>query len=114
MKRIEATLQPHRLTKVVHALHALPHFPGFTVYNAQGQGHGRAQGGHFAYDEDCLTYLDRKLLVIVCEDDDASMIAEVIATVAHTGRRGDGIVFVSDVSEVLRIRDAAPPVGEST
>ena len=45
MKRIEATLQPHRLTKVVHALHALPHFPGFTVYDAHGQGHGRRRAG---------------------------------------------------------------------
>jgi nitrogen regulatory protein P-II 1 len=112
MKRIEATLQPHRLTKVVHALHALPHFPGFTVYNAQGQGHGRGQGGHYAYDEDCLTYLDRKLIVIVCEDSDAEMIADVIATVAHTGNRGDGIVFVSDVNQVQRIRDAVPPAGD--
>ena len=112
MKRIEATLQPHRLTRVVHALHALPHFPGFTVYNAQGQGHGRGQGGHYAHDEDCLTYLDRKLLVIVCEDNYASMIADVIATVAHTGNRGDGIVFVSDVTDVRRIRDALSVPGD--
>lgn len=109
MKRIEATLQPHRLSKVVHALHALQHFPGFTVFNAQGQGHGRGEGGHYAYDEHCLTYLDRKFLVIVCEDSEADMLADLIATVAHTGNRGDGIVLVSDVVEVRRIRDAVPP-----
>lgn len=109
MKRIEATLQPHRLTKVVHALHALPHFPGFTVYNAQGQGHGHGQGGHYAYDEDCLTYLDRKILIVVCEDSEAQIIAETIAKVAHTGNRGDGIVLVSDLVAVQRIRASVTP-----
>lgn len=111
MKRIEASLQPHRLSKVVHALHALPRFPGFTVCDAQGQGHGRGQGGHYAYDEDCLNYLDRKLLVIVCDDEEAEVIAEVIASVAHTGNRGDGMVLISDVVGVRRIRDAVPPAG---
>jgi nitrogen regulatory protein PII len=42
MKRIEASLQQHRLNKVIHALRALPQFPGFTVFGAQDQGHGRA------------------------------------------------------------------------
>ena len=103
MKRIEATLQPHRLSRVVHALHALPRFPGFTVFNAQGQGHGR--GAHEVHDEDCLTYLDRKVLVIVCDDIEAPIISELIANVAHTGNRGDGIVFTTDVVDIRRIRD---------
>lgn len=104
MKCIEAYLAPHRLTPVVHQLHELPRFPGLTVLNAHGQGHGRGEGGHYAYDEDCLTYLDRKLLVIICEDAEAHALAELIATTAHTGNRGDGIVVFSEVSEVLRIR----------
>ena len=41
MKRLEAFIQPHRLNKVIRALHELPRFPGFTVCNAHGQGHER-------------------------------------------------------------------------
>lgn len=41
MKRIGAFLQPHRVSKAVAALHALPRFPGFTLLDARGQGHGR-------------------------------------------------------------------------
>ena len=109
MKRIEAYLAPHRLTPVVHQLHELPHFPGLTITNAHGQGHGRGEGGHYAYDEDCLTYLDRKLLIVICEDTEAQAIADLIARTAHTGNRGDGIVVISEVSQVLRIREAIPP-----
>lgn len=106
MKRIEAYLAPHRLTFVIHKLHELPRFPGLTIANAHGQGHGRGEGGHYAYDKDCLTYLDRKLLTVICEDAEASAIAEIIATVAHTGNKGDGIVVISEVSQVIRIREA--------
>lgn len=111
MKRIEAYLPPHRLTRVVHGLHELASFPGLTVVNAHGQGHGRGEGGHYAYDEHSLTYLDRKLLVIICEDAEAHAIAELIATTAHTGNRGDGIVVISEVSEVLRIRETTGQSG---
>lgn len=110
MKRIEAYLSPHRLTAVIHQLHALPRFPGLTVLDAHGQGHGRGAGGHYAYDEGSMRYLDRRLLVVLCEDADAQSIAQLIAATAHTGNKGDGIVVVTDVSEVLRIRDVTSAV----
>jgi nitrogen regulatory protein P-II 1 len=47
MKEIKAIIQPHMLGKVMDALHALPHFPGATVSDCQGQGRGRGTGGHF-------------------------------------------------------------------
>jgi nitrogen regulatory protein P-II 1 len=105
MKRIEAFLQPHRLTHVMHKLHELPRFPGLTVIDAHGQGHGRGAGGHFMYDEQCLIYHGRKLLIVICEDAEASAIAQVIASAAHTGNPGDGIVAVSKIADLLRIRD---------
>jgi nitrogen regulatory protein P-II 1 len=109
MKRVEAFLQPHRLTQVMHALHELPRFPGLTVIDAHGQGHGRGAGGHFAYDDECLIYHGRKLLIIICDDAEASTIAQLIAARAHTGNKGDGLIVVSEASEVLRVREAAPP-----
>ena len=107
MKRIEAFIQPHRVNKVVTALHALPHFPGFTVMNAHGQGHGRGTGGHFMLTRDeGLLFHDRVVLVVVCDEQDATEIALVIARSAHTGNKGDGLVVISDISEVIHIRAA--------
>ncbi len=41
MKRMKAFIPPHRLNSIVSALHALPCFPGFTVFDAHEQGQGR-------------------------------------------------------------------------
>ena len=112
MKRIEAFLQPDRLSRVVAALHALPRFPGFTVLNAHGQGRGRGAGGSYVYGEvDGLLYHSNRMLIVFCEDGDADMISELIASVAHTGHAGDGIVVTSPVSQIRRIRDERPLEG---
>lgn len=107
MKRIEVMIKPHQLSKVVAALHALPRFPGFTVFNAHGQGQGRGAGGHYAYGEDDdLLFHAQRVLVIICKDDEVHDIAHVIASTAHTGHHGDGIIAISDLLELQRIRDA--------
>ncbi|MBL6612387.1 MAG: P-II family nitrogen regulator [Alphaproteobacteria bacterium] len=107
MKRIDAIIQPHRLRHVVLALHELPRFPGFTIVDAHGQGRGKGSGGHFVYDADeGLVYHKRRALMIVCEDKEARYIAELIAKAAHTGRAGDGLVTISDLGDVIRVRDA--------
>ena len=113
MKRIEAFLQPHRLAEVIEALHAQPRFPGFTVFEGRGQGHGRGPSGHYAYDQGDLSLHNRKVLVLFCEDEEADRFAQLIARVAHTGNPGDGIVVVTEVAQVLRVRSAIPAQGGS-
>jgi nitrogen regulatory protein P-II 1 len=106
MIRIEAVIQPHRLSKVVSALHALPRFPGFTVLDAHGQGHGQGAGGHYAYgDSQGLLYHERRVIVLFCEDNAADEIANAIASAAHTGNSGDGIVVRGTIVSVQRVRD---------
>lgn len=112
MKRVEAFIQPHRLSKVVRALHELPSFTGFTVVGGKGQGHGRGTGGHYAFGNDSLMYQDRQVLVVICTDTDADLIARTIAKAAHTHNPGDGLVSIGDVSQVLRIADAHAQGGE--
>lgn len=108
MKRIEAFLQTHKLNKVIAALHELPHFPGFTVFDAHGQGQGRGEGGHFVYEpNEGLLYHKRSYLIIVCENGEATAIVNAIAKAAFTGNKGDGMVSVSDLRQVVRIRTGA-------
>lgn len=110
MKRVEAIIQPHKLSKVVTALHALPHFPGFTIFDAHGQGHGRGKGGVFAYDnEEGLLYHRRCILFVLCGDDELLAIMETIARLAHTGQSGDGLISISNVEALVRIGN--PEVG---
>ena len=104
MKQITATIQPHMLSNVVRSLHQLPHFPGFTITDARGQGRGRGAGGAFKVTEDSIDYHRKNLLQITCADDLVSHIVETIQKSAHTGNPGDGLIVVTEVAEVIRIR----------
>ncbi len=51
MKKIKAIIQPHMVHKVMDALHGLTHFPGVTLSDCLGQGHGHGAGGQFVATE---------------------------------------------------------------
>ena len=108
MKMITAIIQPHMEGRVVRALHELPRFPGFTIHEVRGQGRGRGAGGAFKLSEYDLFYHRKIAIEIVCDDDPAEQICAVILANAHTGHKGDGIVAVSEVQSVRRVRDAFP------
>ena len=104
MKEITAIIQPHTLSRVMRALHALPHFPGLTLLDAHGQGRGRGAGGAFQPTEDDFTFHKKTVLLVTCEATQADSIAATIAQAAHTGNKGDGLISIKDVASVIRIR----------
>ncbi len=104
MKQITAIIQPHMLAKVEHALHALPHFPGYTLLRAKGHGRGRAAGHAYHPTEWDLDEHNKVALFILCSDEFAPPIVEAIRQGAHTGLPGDGIIAVCEATEVARIR----------
>ena len=44
-------------------------------------------------------------LELVCRDEEAKLFIEIIRARAHTGIRGDGRIFVSNVDEAVNIRN---------
>ena len=105
MKEITAIIQPHTLSRVMQALHALPHFPGVTVIpHVHGQGRGRGAGGAFRLTEDNFSFHDKVLLLVTCEAALADSFVAAIVQAARTGNKGDGLVTVKDVVRVIRIR----------
>ncbi|SRR5579884_499835 len=104
MKEIKAIIHPHMVHKVVRALHALEHFPGFTLLDARGQGRGRGAGGAYVVTEDEIDYHRKTVMVVVCADEMAATLADTIRETAHTGQKGDGIITIRDLEEVIRIR----------
>lgn len=104
MKQITAIIRPHRLEAVENALHALPHLPGFTIFPARGhpRGHGHDHG--FVADEWNPDAHNALVLLMFCPDDAAAGIVAAIEQAAHTGQPGDGLVAVSELTDVLRIR----------
>lgn len=104
MKEIKAIIYPHMVQKVVHALRALEHFPGFTLLDGRGEGRGRGAGGAYVATEDAIDYHPKAVIVIVCAGETVPAITEAILRAAHTGKKGDGIITVGDLGEVIRIR----------
>lgn len=104
MKQVKAVIQPHMANRVIDALHELPHFPGMTIFEVSGQGRGSGAGGAYLPTEETIFYDRRKLIEIVCSDEVAESIAEAIRQAARTGTRGDGLIVITDIDSVIRIR----------
>ena len=104
MKEIKAIIQPHMLQKVMDALHALPHFPGITISDCQGQGLGRGKGGHFEGTTETIFFQKKLRLEVFCTEAQADELVQVIQQAAHTGTAGDGIIMVADLTRVIRVR----------
>ncbi|NIY13292.1 MAG: P-II family nitrogen regulator [Gemmatimonadetes bacterium] len=54
--------------------------------------------------EEGTTYTEKCKVEVVCEDDAADDVVDVIAEAARTGQPGDGIIIVSEVVRVTRVR----------
>lgn len=96
MKLILAVLPPGQLHKLLDDLDE-QHLPGLTVSEARGFGQ---------HDRDFTDVeLAPKIRVeIVCHDDDVETIIQAIYTSAHSGKRGDGKIFVLSVLDAVRIK----------
>jgi len=103
MKEIKAVVDPGMLHRVMDALHALPHFPGVTVSDAQGQGRGEGAGGKYVPGGNALAFTRQMKLEIFCTDQECDQIVDAIRKAAHVGQAGRGIIRVLSLERVLRV-----------
>ena len=108
MIRIEAIVRPDRINIIIDALDAVG-CRGFNVQNVNGRGQQQGvevftwRGATTA----TRTSLPKALITIVVKDGDKDKIIEVILGAANSseeGAIGDGKIFVSVISEVIRVR----------
>jgi nitrogen regulatory protein P-II 1 len=104
MKEIKAFIQPFMLSKVVRTLQQIPEFPGMSISEVKGFGRGKAKGEPRRIIEDLVEYTPKVRIEIIAQDHMVDEIVTVIQKNAHTGNKGDGKVFVSNVENALRIR----------
>jgi len=103
VKLITAVVKPHQVDQVKEALNSVG-VQGMTVTEAQGYGR---QGGHtetYRGTEYKVSFTPKSRLEIVVDDDRAPEVVEAIMNAARTGKIGDGKIWVSDVSSMVRIR----------
>ncbi|MDC0131556.1 P-II family nitrogen regulator [Alphaproteobacteria bacterium] len=103
MKKIEAIIKPFKLDEVKDALQEAG-MQGITVLEAKGFGRQKGHTELYRGAEYVVDFLPKVKLEIVVTDEQLDAAIEAIKTAAQTGRIGDGKIFVSDISDAIRIR----------
>jgi nitrogen regulatory protein P-II 1 len=103
MKKIEAVIKPFKLDEVKDALNDVG-LQGITVVEAKGFGRQKGHTELYRGAEYVVDFLPKVKIEVVLEDHLVERAVEAIQQAAHTGRIGDGKIFVSSVEEAIRIR----------
>jgi len=103
MKKIEAIIRPEKLEEIREALEAKG-FIGMTVTDVKGRGAQKGVVLEWRVGEYTVEFLPKVKLELVILDKDVDLVVDTICSVCSTGSIGDGKIFVSDISYVVRIR----------
>jgi len=103
MKKIEAIIKPFKLDEVKEALHEVG-LQGITVLEAKGFGRQKGHTELYRGAEYVVDFLPKVKIEVVLEDNLVERAVEAIQRAAHTGRIGDGKIFITNVEEAVRIR----------
>jgi nitrogen regulatory protein P-II 1 len=104
MKKIEAIIQPHKLDEVKDALTGVG-INGLTVSEVRGYGRQKGHKEVYRGAEYQIDLTPKIKLELVVDAARIEEVIEAITSAARTGKLGDGKLFISDVSEAIRIRN---------
>ncbi|MGA2750398.1 MAG: P-II family nitrogen regulator [Verrucomicrobiota bacterium] len=110
MKKIEAIIKPFKLDEVRDALFQVG-IGGMTISEVEGFGRQSGRTEMFRGSEYTTDLLPKVKLEIVLADTQVASVLQAIIQAARTGKIGDGKVFVTPVSQVVRIRTEETGVG---
>ncbi|MCB2100754.1 MAG: P-II family nitrogen regulator [Rhodobacterales bacterium] len=103
MKLIMAVVKPFKLDDVREALTPLG-IQGMTVSEVKGFGRQKGQAEIYRGAEYMVNFLPKVKIEVAANDDMVESIVEAIERSAHTGKIGDGKIFVCDLERAVRIR----------
>jgi nitrogen regulatory protein P-II 1 len=103
MKKIEAIIKPFKLDEVREALSELG-VSGLTVTEVKGFGRQKGHTELYRGAEYVVDFLPKIKLEVVVTTAMLETVVDAIVKAAHTGKIGDGKIFVSQIEQVIRIR----------
>ncbi len=104
MKKIEAIIKPYKLDEVRDALSAIG-IGGMTV-TPDTRGFGRQKGHVEIYhnSEIEISFIPKIKVEIIVSDTEAERVISAILKKTRSGQIGDGKIFVTRLTDVVRIR----------
>ncbi|HET8759672.1 MAG TPA: P-II family nitrogen regulator [Nitrospiria bacterium] len=103
MKKIEAIIKPFKLDEVKEALTEIG-VQGMTVTEVKGFGRQKGHKEVYRGAEYVVEFVPKVKIEIVVADALSQRAVEAIVRAAKTGTIGDGKIFVTSLSEAVRIR----------
>jgi nitrogen regulatory protein P-II 1 len=103
MKKVEAIIKPFKLDEVKEALQEIG-VQGLSVLEVKGFGRQKGHTELYRGAEYVVDFLPKVKIEVVLGDDQVDAAIEAIVNAAKTDKIGDGKVFVSDISQAIRIR----------
>ncbi|MFI5303456.1 MAG: P-II family nitrogen regulator [Nitrospiria bacterium] len=103
MKKIEAIIKPFKLDEVKDSLNDLG-IKGMTVTEVKGFGRQKGHTETYRGAEYTVDFVPKVKIEIVVSDDIVARAIEAITNSAKTGTIGDGKIFITSLSEAIRIR----------
>ena len=103
MKKIEAIIKPYKLDDVKEALNAMG-IKGMTITEVKGYGRQKGHKEIYRGAEYIVDFIPKVKMEIIVDATQLDEIIETIQKAAHTGKIGDGKIFVLPVEEVIRVR----------
>jgi nitrogen regulatory protein P-II 1 len=103
MKKIEAIIRPFKLDEVKEAL-VEEGVRGLTISEVRGYGRQKGHTETYRGSEYRIEFIPKIKIEVVVEDSSVDKVVDAILKTAKTGQVGDGKIFISSVSEVIRIR----------
>ncbi len=103
MKLVTAIIKPFKLDEVRDAITALG-IHGLTVSEVKGYGRQKGQTEIYRGAEYEVNFLPKVKVEIAVEDGTVERLVEAISKAAHTGKIGDGKIFVLELGSAHRIR----------
>ncbi|MDG2090921.1 MAG: P-II family nitrogen regulator [Gammaproteobacteria bacterium] len=103
MKMINAIIKPFKLDDVREALSEIG-VQGITVTEVKGFGRQKGHTELYRGAEYVVDFLPKLKIEVAVTDSALDQTIETITKAANTGKIGDGKIFVSDISQAIRIR----------
>ncbi|WP_116048288.1 P-II family nitrogen regulator [Amycolatopsis palatopharyngis] len=103
MKLITAIVKPFTLDDIRSALEQLGVL-GMTVSEVQGYGRQKGHTEVYRGAEYAVDFVAKLRVEVVTDDTGVEKVIDAIVNAAHTGKIGDGKVWVTNVDTVVRVR----------
>ena len=103
MKMVSAVIKPFKLDDVREALSNVG-VQGVTVTEVKGFGRQKGHTELYRGAEYVVDFLPKVRIDVAVDDGQVDAVVDAITAAANSGKIGDGKIFVSDLSQVIRIR----------